>query len=197
VSFPTQLVGTSSSPQNVTLTNTSSVALSIHAKAVRGLFQLASGTTCGTTVAPGASCTLSMVFQPTAIGTSNGLLGLSDGASSKPQVIELSGVGTVISLSPSSLNFGSQKVGTKSPSQDVTVTNVGSTTVNMTSLKLTGKESHDFIETTSCRTQIGPGASCTITVTFAPTTTGALTASIQITDDGGSPQTVPLTGTGD
>ena len=198
VNFPTQLIGTSSSPQNVTLTNTGSAALSIHGKAVRGPFQLASGTTCGKSVATGATCTLSVVFQPTAIGTANGLLSLSDSASSKPQVIELSGVGTVISLSPTSLDFGSQKVGTKSAPQDVTVTNVGSTTVNVTSLKLTGKEVHDFVETTTCRTQIGPGASCTISVTFAPTTTGDRSANVQITHDGGgSPQTVPLSGVGD
>jgi FG-GAP-like repeat/Cep192 domain 4/Abnormal spindle-like microcephaly-assoc'd, ASPM-SPD-2-Hydin len=195
--FPTELVGTTGAAQNVTLTNTGTTALSITSKRVSGPFQLASGTTCGSSVAPGANCTLSVAFAPTVIGFKGGLLSLSDSASSKPQVIELGGTGTVISLSPTQLNFGSQKVGTYSPPQKVTVTNTGSTTVNVTSVKIAGNNSKDYSETNTCGSQIGPGGSCTISVTFAPTKTGIRNADAQISDTGGgSPQQVPLTGTG-
>ena len=197
LSFKPQLLGTTSAAQNVTLTNTGTTALSIASKRVSGPFQLASGTTCGSSVAPGANCTLSVAFAPTVIGFKGGLLSLSDSASSKPQVIELGGTGTVISLSPTQLNFGSQKVGTKSPPQNVTVTNTGSTTVNVTSVKIAGNNSKDYSETNTCGSQIGAGASCTITVVFAPTTTGTRNADAQISDDGGgSPQQVQLSGTG-
>jgi len=197
LNFKSQLLGTTSAPQNVTLTNRGTTALSITAKKVSGPFQLAGGTTCGSSVAPGAKCTLSVVFEPTAIGTTTGLLSLSDSASSKPQVIELSGAGTVISLSPPQLNFGSQKVGTKSAPQNVTVTNSGGTTVNVSNVTIGGYNINDFSETNTCGTQIGPGGSCTISVTFAPLRTGNRTAKAQITDTGGgSPQQVPLTGTG-
>jgi archaellum component FlaF (FlaF/FlaG flagellin family) len=112
-------------------------------------------------------------------------------------VIELGGAGTVISLSPPQLNFGSQKVGTESAPQNVTVTNTGSTSVNVTNVTIGGYNINDYSETNTCGTQIGPGASCTISVTFAPLRTGNRTAKAQIADTGGgSPQSVPLTGTG-
>jgi hypothetical protein len=197
ISFPNQVVGTISAPQNITLTNTGTAALSIARKRVSGRFQLASGTTCGSSVAPGAKCTLSVVFEPAATGTTTGLLSLSDSASSKPQVIELSGSGTVISLSPAQLNFGSQQVGTKSAPQNVTVTNTGSMTVNVTNVTIGGTNFKDYFETNTCGSQIAPGASCTISVTFAPIATGTRNADAQISDSGGgSPQQVPLTGTG-
>jgi hypothetical protein len=197
ISFPTQLVGTTSAPQKITLTNTGATALSIAQRRISGPFQFASGTTCRSSVAPGTNCTLSMTFTPIVIGVKSGLLSISDSASSKPQVIELSGTGTVISLSPTSLNFGSQKVGTKSAPQNVTVTNTGSTTVSVTSVKITGSDSKDYSETNTCGTQIDPGANCTISVTFDPTATGIRKANVQITDTGGgSPQLVPLIGTG-
>jgi FG-GAP-like repeat/Cep192 domain 4/Abnormal spindle-like microcephaly-assoc'd, ASPM-SPD-2-Hydin/FG-GAP repeat len=197
ISFPTQLVGTTSAPQNVTLTNTGTTALSIASKRVSGPFQLASGTTCGSSVAPGANCTLSVAFAPTVIGFKSGLLSLSDSASSKPQVIELSGTGTVITVSPTQLNFGSQKVGTKSAPQNVTVTNTGSTAVSVTSVKIIGGASQDYSETNNCGSQIAPGASCTVKVIFEPTRTGPRAATLEINDSGGgSPQQVPLTGTG-
>jgi len=198
LTFPVQLVGTTSTHQHVTLTNTGTKALSIAGTKISGPFQLASGTTCGSSVSPGAKCTLSVVFDPKGIGTTNGLLSISDSASSKPQVIELSGVGTVISLAPTSLNFGTQKVGTKSSPQGVTVANTGSTTVSVTSVTITGANSKDYSQTNTCGQQIGPGGTCTVSVTFAPTKTGTRTALAQINDNGGGgSQAATLTGVGD
>jgi hypothetical protein len=105
--FPRQLVGTVSTAQTVTLTNTGATALSLKSKSVTGPFQL--NTTCGGSVAPAASCDLTVSFQPTAAGAATGLISIRDSASSKPQVIELSGMGTVISLAPAETNTcGSQ-----------------------------------------------------------------------------------------
>jgi archaellum component FlaF (FlaF/FlaG flagellin family) len=198
VSFPSQLVGTTSSPHNVTLTNNGVTTLTISTMRIRGPFQLAGGTTCGASVAPGAKCTLSFVFQPTAIGSSAGQLSISDSASTKPQVIELQGDGTMVSLSPAELDFGSQKVGTKSGVHNVTVTNTGSTAVAVTGVFIIGSAHRDYSETNTCGTQIGPGASCTISVTFTPTQTGTRTALVEIVDSGGATsQGVSLSGTGD
>jgi hypothetical protein len=66
----------------------------------------------------------------------------------------LNGAGTVITVSPTQLNFGSQKVGTKSTPQNVTVTNTGTTTVSVSSVKVTGNESRDFPQTNTCGSQI-------------------------------------------
>jgi hypothetical protein len=195
--FPTQLVGTTSAPLSVTLTNTGSTTLTISSIRVNGPFQLGSGTTCGSSVAPGGNCTLSAVFKPTAPGSKSGLLAVSDSASTKPQIIELQGVGTVVSLSPAQLSFPPQKVGTKSTPKTVMVTNTSSTAITFSGAKITGTNFKDFSETNTCGSQIGPGASCTVSVTFTPSQTGTRSAVLDLKDSGGgSPQTVTLTGTG-
>lgn len=87
-----QAAGTTSVPQDVTLTNTGSTGLHIASmKASRGF---AVDTTCKKTVAAGAKCTISATFTPRKQGVLRGTLTILDTASSKPQVIELVGTGT-------------------------------------------------------------------------------------------------------
>jgi Abnormal spindle-like microcephaly-assoc'd, ASPM-SPD-2-Hydin/Beta-propeller repeat len=109
-------------------------------------------------------------------------------------VAKLSGlVLPVANLSPTSLSFGGQLVGTTSSSQVVTLTNDGDATLGVTSVAVTG----DFAQTGTCDSSLAPGANCMISVTFAPTASGTLTGTLSITDDAASsPQTVTLTGTG-
>jgi hypothetical protein len=193
--FPRQLVGTVSATQTVTLTNTGTTALSIKSKSVTGPFQL--NTTCGGSVAPAASCDLTVSFQPTAAGAAMGLISIRDSASSKPQVIELNGMGTVISLAPAELTFAPQKVGTNSKPQTVTVTNTGSSPVSVSGVTIAGRNYHDYSETNTCGSQINAGASCKVMVTFTPVQKGTRDAGLEINDNGGgSSQGVLLTGTG-
>ena len=198
LSFPFQPVNSTSNPLNVKVTNTGKAALSIAGTRISGPFRLGSQTTCGSSVKAHGNCTLSVQFRPSAIGTVNGLLTLSDSASSKAQVIELTGVGTIVKVQPGKLNFGTLKVGTRSDPQTVTVTNVGSTLLNITSITFTGSDHTEYSDTNTCGKQLGPSANCTISVTFAPLLKGTRVAMLQITDDGGaSPQLVQLTGVGD
>jgi hypothetical protein len=197
LSFNPQLLGTASPPHTVTLTNAGTTTLSITSLSTKKPFQLGGGTTCGTTVAPGANCTLSVIFKPTVMGLKSGLLVLNDSASIKPEVIELSGTGTTLTVSPSKLNFGSQKVGTKSAPQTVTVTNTGNTAVSVTGVSITGNGYYDYSETNTCGTQINPGATCTISITFDPGLKGTRSAAAVINGPGGVVwQHVQLTGTG-
>jgi hypothetical protein len=197
LSFNPQLLGTTSPPHTVTLTNTGTTTLSISSISTKKPFQVGGGTTCGTSVAPGAKCTLSVIFKPTVMGLKTGLLVLNDSASSQPQVIELSGTGTTLTVSPSQLNFGSQKVGTKSPPKTVTVTNTGTTAVSVTGVSFTGSDPQDFVETNTCGSQINPGASCTISIHFDPILKGTRSAVAVINGPGGVEwQGVQLTGTG-
>jgi hypothetical protein len=92
VTFKNQQHGTTSQPKTVTLTNTGATALTISSMKVTGQFGMTS--TCGTTVAAGANCTLSVTFSPKSAGSKSGLVSILDSASSKPQVIGLSGTGT-------------------------------------------------------------------------------------------------------
>jgi hypothetical protein len=104
---------------------------------------------------------------------------------------------TNLNLSASSLNFGSHRVGTISPSQSVTLTNVSSHSLPISSIALTGADPGDFLEHNNCGAGLHAGATCTVTVAFKPNTTGNLTASVTITYSGiDSPQTIALSGFG-
>jgi hypothetical protein len=196
LAFPFQLIGTTSPPQTVTLTNTGASALQITSMKASGQFGLSS--TCGSSVAAGANCTISVTFSPTSQGTKLGTVTISDSASSKPQVIEIGGAGTVVQFAPGSLTFPAQKVGTTSSPQLVQLTNQGTAALNITQFQLNGLNLKNFSQTNNCPSSLNAKASCTISVTFTPNKTGTRTAEVSTYDTGGgSPQTVPLSGTGD
>jgi archaellum component FlaF (FlaF/FlaG flagellin family) len=198
LTFASQLLGTKSAPKTVILTNTGTTALSISSISLQGGGQFQSSHTCGTSVAPGANCSITVRSQPTIEGSNSGTITIHDSASSKPQVIELLGAGTVVKLAPLKLTFPAQKVGTKSAPQNVTLTNQGSTTLSITKIDIYGYNYKDFSETNTCPSSLNVGASCTIRVTFDPLQPGARHTTLYAYDTGGgSSQTVPLTGTGD
>jgi hypothetical protein len=101
--------------------------------------------------------------------------------------------GTALTASPSSESFGNENVGSTSSSQSVTVTNPGSSAVSMSSIGVTGP----FGESNNCGTSLAAGASCTVSVSFAPTAAGAATGTLSVNSSApGSPLTVALSGTG-
>jgi len=100
-------------------------------------------------------------------------------------------------VAPANLSFGSIVVGSSSGSQPITLDNSGSEALTISSVAISGPNSSDFSQTNNCGTSVAAGTSCSIAVTFSPTATGAMTASVTITDNASnSPQTVSLTGTG-
>jgi hypothetical protein len=104
--------------------------------------------------------------------------------------------GPVVTLTPTSLVFAKTVVGTTTTAKRVTVANTGSSTLNISSIVVSG----DFAPATStkpCGSTLAAGSNCIIKVTFTPTQLGARTGNITITDNASnSPQTVPLSGTG-
>ncbi len=198
LTFASQLLGTKSAPKSVILTNAGATALSISSISLQGGGQFQYSHTCGTSVAPGANCSITVRSQPTTEGSVIGTVTIHDSASSKPQVIELRGAGTVVKLAPLKLTFPAQKVGTKSAPQNVKLTNQGGTTLNITKIDIYGFNYKDFSEINTCPSSLNVGASCTIKVTFDPLRTGPRHTTLYVYDTGGgSSQTVPLTGTGD
>lgn len=194
LSFKSQRVGTTSTSQSVTLTNTGTDTLTI-SSITETSSQFNMTTTCGSSVAPAANCTFTVSFQPQSKGGHSGIISIRDSASTKPQVIELTGVATVVSVSPAKLDFGSQTIGTQSKPQSVTVTNHGTTALNFSNIEI--GDNFEFRQINTCGSQIAPGASCKIAVTFAPFQTGKQGGHLTISDDGGaSPQTVFVSGTG-
>ena len=193
LSFGNQPVATTSAALAVTLSNTGSAVLSITSIAASGDF--AQSNNCGSAVAAGASCTVNVTFTPTVSGARSGSLTVTDNASGSPQSVSLTGTGTVsaVTLSPSSLSFGNQPLGTMSAPQAVTLTNTGGATLTITSIGATG----DFAQSNNCGSTVAAGAICTINVTFTPTAPGARTGTLSVTDNAtGSPQSLSLTGTG-
>src|SRR5437764_375800 len=79
-----------------------------------------------------------------------------------------------VSLSATSLTFGNQVLGTTSKAKIVTLTNTGTAILTISSIVASG----DFAQTNTCGTAVGPGAKCTISVTFKPTAVGTRTGSV-------------------
>lgn len=197
--FSTQLVGISGAVKPVTLSDTGTGTLTITSVAVTGAnsTDFSQTNTCGSSVAAEANCTINVTFKPTAKGMRTASVSITDNASGSPQKVSLKGTGTVVKLSPASLNLGSVKVGHGSTSQKVTLTNTGSTSLSITSIGITATNAGDFSETNTCGSSLGGGKSCSISVTFTPRAKGSRTASLSISDSGGgSPQTASLAGTG-
>ncbi|MEV5750733.1 choice-of-anchor D domain-containing protein [Actinoallomurus sp. NPDC052308] len=99
--------------------------------------------------------------------------------------------GSLISISPTALGFGSVATGSTSAAQNVTVTNSGTAAAPVGSITTSG----DFSQTNTCGSSIAAGASCTVGVKFSPTATGSRTGNLSITASGIT-NTVPLSGTG-
>jgi alpha-1,3-glucanase-like protein/F5/8 type C domain-containing protein/HYDIN/CFA65/VesB family protein/centrosomal CEP192-like protein len=99
--------------------------------------------------------------------------------------------GSLISISPTAVGFGSVATGSSSAPQAVTVTNSGTAASPVTSVATTG----DFSQNNNCGTSIAAGSSCTVNVTFAPSAAGSRTGNLTITASGIT-NTVPLSGTG-
>jgi astacin (peptidase family M12A)/centrosomal CEP192-like protein len=98
---------------------------------------------------------------------------------------------TTVTATPTTLSFASTVVDQTSAGQTITVKNTGTTP---TTIAITA--STNFGQTNSCPATLAGGATCTITATFAPVTSGALTGNIAVTDSASnSPQTVTLSGT--
>ena len=104
--------------------------------------------------------------------------------------------GTVLTLSPRALAFGNQLLNTASSAKSVTVTNTSAKVVAITSIAMTGTGSSQFASSSNCGSSMVAHATCTIKVTFRPTTKGAKSATLNVNGGGGGLRTVNLTGTG-
>lgn len=193
LNFGSQPVGSPSAPQAVTLRNTGNAPLNVTSSYIIGDFYYSSG--CAPAIAAGDSCTFSITFIPHVSGSRTGVFSVSDSAPGSPQQVSLSGLGVTpaVTLSPGSLAFGPQLVGTTSAPQMITLQNTGTALLNISSIAATG----DFAQTNNCNATVAVGASCLISVTFAPAAAGAAfrTGSLTVSDDAtGSPQSVALSG---
>ena len=195
LNFGSEPIGAASGPQNTVLTNSGTTALAITSVTIVGANKgdFSQNNNCPASLGAGDFCTIAVTFTPTAAGARNASVSIADTAPNSPQTAALSGTGTqsVVTLSPSSLNFNYQTVGITSQPLPVMLTTDG--TLNISSIVATAP----FVQTNNCATVLPPNGNCIINVTFTPTSVGPQNGTLTISDSGqGSPQIVPLSGIG-
>jgi hypothetical protein len=127
----------------------------------------------------------------TATLLSNGTVLVAGGSGASADLYEL------VVVSPASVTFTGQIVGTTSTSQTIGLTNNQSTTLSITGIAFSGTNASDFAETDNCVGSVATGATCSIDVTFTPGAAGSRTGSLNVTNNlSASPMPVPLAGTG-
>lgn len=204
-SFGSITVGQYSNDINFTVTNTGNTDVNNLLISTTGPFQLSTdaangGTNCGSILSAGTSCTITLTFNPVAAGNATGLLKVQSGSNSTPLVTStLTGVGALAAdsllLTPTTQDFGSVTTGSSSAPVTFTLSNAGSVTVTGISASITGA---GFAQTNTCGATLAAGASCTFSVTFSPSSTGAVTGTLTVNSNSASSPTVTstLTGTG-
>jgi hypothetical protein len=145
-----------------------------------------------------ASCQVTVTFKPLAAGNRSASISISDNAAGNPHSVSLTGTATqaAVSLSPSTVNFANQLLGSSSAPVALTLTNTGSGALVIGSISFSGTNATDFQEKDTCQAPTAPAATCLINVLFTPTAVGPRVAAMVLTDNASNaPQSVPLTGT--
>lgn len=203
VNFGSVMVGASSAPRTINLTN--GIATAVEVTSVRlegdnaGDFRIVQGL-CGGRLFAGQACATYVVFEPTASGTRRARLVAEYEASGSPQILEL--VGSATAALPkfcnvSSLQFPDLETG-QSTNLTLVVTNCGTLLMDKFEYEIVGPASNDFtvIQTTCPGGTIAPNNACTLTVQFAPTTNRVRSASLVLAGDSAGTNLVQLSGFG-
>ena len=171
----------------VTLTNNGSTNMSV---GTPYLSNIGSGNTstftllnlCPSSLSVGQSCGIYVNYMPiVGVATDSATLNIIDGASNSPQTVPI----TAKSVAPPPpVTFGSLTVGL-SATQLVTLTNNSTNGVNISGISITGAYASQFSQTNNCPTNLAGGASCKVTVNFAPTVVGSFTSYLLINDNVG------------
>jgi len=200
LSFPMQAVGTTSAAIPFTLSNTGGQTLTLNTYTFGGTNPsfFAQTHSCPGTLTINTGCTISVTFSPTLsgsmsatllIGTSVGTVTINLGGKSATQA--------TVTLSPTSLTFPSQTVGTSSAVKTVIWNNSGGMPLTINSITFTGTNPTSFSQVNGCTTFSGVAGpwGCGIDVTFKPAAIGGATATLSIATSVGT-KTVSLNGTG-
>ena len=197
LTFAGQTVGTTSSTQAITLTNSGTASLAISGIAASGNFSESNN--CPSSLAAAATCTISVAFSPTATGSLTGTITVTDNASGGSQTVALSGTGNAaptatLQASASSLSFGGITAGTTS-TQTVVISNTGNASATISAIS-TGNSAFTVSGATLPAT-VAAGSSLTLTITFAPTSAASYSGTLTITSNAtDSTLSVALSGTG-
>ncbi|MBS1804974.1 MAG: choice-of-anchor D domain-containing protein [Acidobacteria bacterium] len=196
LTFVQPVIGASSAPQFATLTNTSDLTASELRVNLPAPFS-ATQSTCGSSLGPGASCSIGVIFTPVANGSVQGVLSVTSRTFADPATAALEGFGGAagsLQVQPVSITFPSTGVGTTSASQQLTLTNSGPVALSGFSISApVGFE----ISSSTCATTLGISASCSVQVSFLPKSAGQQTGDLNIKSSSlAAPAQVALSGMG-
>ncbi len=182
LAFGTVAVGNSST-KTLTITNNQNKTLNFTYSASGNYTAGGTGTTCGTSLTAGTKCTLAVTFTPLAKATINGVLTITDDAAFSPQEVALTGKSAtgsapLLKITPASVSFTSQAVGTASAIKTVSVKNSSASSLTISSVTASG----DFTAT-GCTGALAAGATCTLSLTFTPSISGSIKGAVTISDN--------------
>jgi hypothetical protein len=195
-------IGASSGSQSYTVTNTGTGPSGPVSVAITGTNagDFAEGSsTCGSPIAAGSSCTVSVRFAPAAAGARSATLSAtaSPGGSVSSALHGTGVVKALLAVSPSTFDYGPVVVGMNSATETYTVTNTGQATSGPLTVSTGGTDPASFpLDSTTCGAKLVVGASCTVLMHFAPPVTGADDATLSVTASPGGTATASLQGTG-
>jgi trimeric autotransporter adhesin len=203
--FTAEPQGTPSAPSPITITNTGGASLTITGFTFGGTnagdFTEGTTTCTGTPVLANGTCTVNVIFTPSALGTRNATIIVASNAFGSPSAA-LTGTGgtPTATLNPTSLTFASTTVGTAAPTQTVTLSNTGNAATIVSAITFSGTNATDYSETDNCVSAAGgipvTTGTCTITVTFKPGAVGPSSATMNVASNVAGANTVALSGTG-
>ncbi len=191
--FASQAAGTSSAAQTVTITNSGGSDLT--GITLFSTPDFPETSTCGATLAAGATCTASVAFAPVTGADGSGTLTLSaDGGLSAEVALSGTATGGLLRVAPSSLNFYNWPQGTRSQPQTLVISNSGTSALQLQSLALAGAGFAQSSSTCSpLPISLAPGADCTLALTYTPAQAAAGSGSVTIASSAGN-ATVSLAG---
>jgi hypothetical protein len=204
VDFGNVTVGSPVATRAVTLTNSGTAALSLGGISASGS-GFAATSTCGTSLATGASCNVTVSFLPASAATYTGELMVSSNAAGSPHATALTGAGVLPSLpvlawstTATPLSFTDTLVGSKSAAKTLTLTNKGPSNVTLGTIAVQGAMAAEFPLAGTCTNGLNlvAGASCNVLVAFSPAKMGLRTGSLSVTSNGSNPVAVALGGNG-
>ena len=204
IDFGSRIVGSFFAGPEIVLTSAGTAPVTLSRLRGAGDFSVISST-CGLSLAPGASCRATLAFQPSVAGVRTAALAIGNNAQVQPQFVTLTGFGALDPAASTRLvivgdgAFYDQPAGTASPMRTVVVTNEGTGFTGDLSVAITGPgAAASQIASNGCSGPLAPGASCTLGVVFAPDSSGSFTATLAVTDVVAplSTATLPLSGNG-
>jgi len=206
--FGNQNTGTSSVAHVVNVANTGNTTMTLTKYVINGTdpgdFSIDPNTTscqltAGATLYSGQNCNIGVIFKPAAAGTRSANLTFLDNTVTNTNIVNLLGTGITppaFKATPSTVVFPATAPN-HTAAQAITITNSGTANITIAGITSGGANPSTFAYTTTCSASLAPKGTCTVLVSFKPSSTGSYAATFKIADTAGdTPQTVTVSGTG-